>query len=932
VNQEQWSRVKDLFAAALEQAPEQRSVFLTQACGENKAVLEEVESLLSAHAAPEGLLASIEQATVDSLVGRRVGPYQIVREIGRGGMATVYLASRADDEFRKRVAIKLLAHGLIADELVLRFRNERQTLAALEHPNIVRLLDGGTTEDGLPYLVMDYVEGIAIDEYCDSRKLSTSERLTLFRTICGAVQYAHQNLIVHRDLKPANILVTSEGVPKLLDFGIAKLLNPELSTQMLLTRANMRAMTPEYASPEQVRGNPVTTATDVYSLGVLLYELLTGHRPYHLKRYTPAELEHAICEVEPEKPSTAATRSEQVVDLDGTTQTVLSPEEVSRVREGIPEKLRRRLSGDLDNIVLMALRKEPQRRYRSVEQFSEDIRKHLEGLPVGARQPTITYRASKFVRRHKAGVASATLLVITLIGGVVSTTREARVARTEKARAERRFNDVHQLANSFLFQFHDAIKDLPGSTPARKLVVEKARQYLDSLAKEAGNDASLQRDLVQAYLKVGDVQGQPYGPNLGDIAGALDSYRNARTIAESLVRSNTADTDGLRGLGRSHQREGQILVQMGKPAEAADHLRRAISTYESLPSGDVKDRLALGACYDTLGDIMGHGSFLNLGDQAAALENFRKALTISSTVADADSGNVQARHDVAVEHAKIGDNLLAMGDTKGAIESHRKAVAAFEGISAADPTNAVRRRELSVVYGKLAETLWEAGQRQEALRLYKKAMGIAQELSQADPTNMLFLFDVAAGYHELADMLMQSHNLPAAIENYRRAVDTIEKVAAADAHNLQRQSELSDGLVTLGTTLVQAGRKTEARRYTERGLALERRLAEMPETSPVEVKRYASALLSCEPKELQDPAQALRFARRADAMTRSSDPEILDLLAQAYYRSGNRTEAIAIEERALALFAPSENKEHASGNRKQFEQNLALFKSRRPPH
>ena len=493
MNREEWNKVKDLFAAALEHAAEQRSVFLKQACGENKAVLEEVESLLSAHAAPGGLLASIEQPIFDSLIGQRLGPYQIIREIGRGGMATVYLASRADDEFRKRVAIKLLAHGLIAEELVLRFRNERQTLAALEHPNIVRLLDGGTADDGLPYLVMDYVEGLPIDEYCDSRKLSTSELLMLFRTICGAVHYAHQNLIVHRDLKPANILVTSAGVPKLLDFGIAKLLNPELSTQMLLRQANMRAMTPEYASPEQVRGIPVTTTTDVYSLGVLLYELLTGHRPYHLKRYTPAELEHAICEVEPEKPSTAATRPEQIVDPDGTTQTVLTPEEVSRVREGIPEKLRRRLSGDLDNIVLMALRKEPQHRYTSVEQFSEDIRRHLEGLPVSARQPTITYRVSKFVRRHQAGVASATLLVLTLIGGIVSTAREAHVARTEKARAERRFNDVHQLANSFLFQFHDAIKDLPGSTPARKLVVEKARQYLDSLAKEAGNDASLQR-------------------------------------------------------------------------------------------------------------------------------------------------------------------------------------------------------------------------------------------------------------------------------------------------------------------------------------------------------------------------------------------------------------------------------------------------------
>ena len=317
-----------------------------------------------------------------------------------------------------------------------RFRNERQILAGMSHPYMAELHDGGTTEEGLPYFVMEYIERRPIDEYCDSHKLSIAERLKLFRKVCAAVHFAHQNLVVHRDLKPANILVTAEGKPKLLDFGIAKLLNPELTATTLdATRFEMRLMTPEYASPEQVRGDPITTASDVYSLGVLLYELLSGHRPYRLKSRQFHEIARVICEEEPTRPSTVIEQVEEVPGREGTARK-LTPETVAKTREGTKEKLRRRLTGDLDNIVLMAMRKEPQHRYASVEQLSEDLRRVLEGRPVKARKGTFTYLSTKFIRRHKAALGAAAAVLVALVGFTVFTVRERARAERERDRAE----------------------------------------------------------------------------------------------------------------------------------------------------------------------------------------------------------------------------------------------------------------------------------------------------------------------------------------------------------------------------------------------------------------------------------------------------------------------------------------------------------------
>src|SRR5712664_85981 len=453
---ERWQTVKRLFHEALDQAPEGRTAYLERACAGDTTLRKEVETLLSSERESAGFMEEPAAASMPpaadpaAVLGRRIGSYRVLREIGHGGMGAVFLAVRDDDAYRKQVAIKLVRAFSASDLLVDRFRQERHILAALDHPNIARLLDGGATDDGLPYLVMEYVEGVPIDEYCEAHALSLRDRLALFRTVCSAVQFAHQNLVVHRDIKPANILIAADGTPKLLDFGIAKLLSPELAARGQAATA-FPMMTPDYASPEQVRNEPITTASDVYSLGVLLYRVLTGRGPYRVPTGAVLEVIEAVRDQEPQRPSAIVPK----------------------------------LAGDLDNIVLRALRKEPRERYASVDELSADIRRHLEGQPVSARKATVPYRAGKFVRRHKVGVAAAALLFLSLVGGILTTLREARIARAERARAERRFNDVRKLANSFLFEVHDAIERLPGSTAARELVIKRALEYLDKLAQEA---------------------------------------------------------------------------------------------------------------------------------------------------------------------------------------------------------------------------------------------------------------------------------------------------------------------------------------------------------------------------------------------------------------------------------------------------------------
>ena len=782
--------------------------------------------------------ASSQRGLDGRIDGVRIGPYRLVKELGRGGMGTVYLAVRSDDAFQKRVALKVLKRGMDTDAIVRRFRNERQILASLDHPNISGLLDGGTTPDGLPYFAMEFVEGQPIDEYCEARHLDTTARLQMFMKICSAVQYAHQNLIIHRDIKPANVLVTADGTPKLLDFGIAKLLNPDLGGQTYaVTAEGSPLMTPEYASPEQVRGEVVTTATDVYSLGVLLYELLTGRRPYQLTSRTPAEIARVVCHSVPERPSTAVTRT-----WSGTInpEAVTTAAEASQMPAGNPERpkvldpqrLRRRLAGDLDNIVLKALSKEPARRYASVDQFSEDIRRHLSGLPVTARKDTLGYRAAKFVGRNRTVVAAAALIVVALIAGIVGTSWQALAARRERARAEQRFEDVRQLANAALLEIHDAIRDLPGSTPARRLLVSKGLEYLDRLARDAGDRPDLQRELAGAYIKVGDVQGRPLNPNLGDSAGALASYRKAVGIYESIGAAASADPGLRRELALASQRLSEILSATGDTREALVQARRSLELLQqstragtsgkSVAAADLGRELA--ASYTRVGDLLSA-----TGDTSGALDHRRRALSVMETVAAIAPDDVATIRQLGVAHSKLGNqlgnpNYPNVGDPAGALEELERAAAVFEKALPAHPTNAVFRRNLAIANSNIADVLTALKRPAEALARQRQALTSFEALAAADPANVAARNDVAISLSKIAEMLDASGHSTDAVREYERALAIHQAMAAADPANDTLKLELASDYNRLATTQAKLGARDAALANHTRAVTMSRDL------------------------------------------------------------------------------------------------------------
>lgn len=930
VNAEKWELMKQLFASALELPEGEREAFLRHACGGDERLVAELQALLSAH---DSTISGLMLPSLSDLraagkwEGQRIGPYRVLHRIGSGGMGDVYLAARADDVFSKRVAIKLVQTGIDREQILNRFRHERQILAALDHPNIAKLLDGGTTNDGLPYFVMDYVEGTPITTYCDTHKLAIPERIRLFRDVCSAVHYVHQNLVVHRDLKPSNILVTTDGVPKLLDFGIAKLLKPEFSAHPIdATRLEFRLMTPNYASPEQVRGEAVTTASDVYSLGVVLYELLTSRQPYKLKTDTYDEILRAVCDQEPERPSTRAIKLEESKNEKPQTEPH-SGAKIAQLRATVPERLQRQLSGDLDMIVMKALRKEPQRRYSSVAQLSEDIRCHLEGLPVTAHRDTTRYRAGKFIRRHKAGVAAAALLILSLVAGVLATTWQAQVARSERAEAERQFNDVRKLTTSFLFEFDTAIQNLPGSTPARQLLVQRALEYLNKLAAQAHGDVSLQREVAEAYLKVGDVQGNPYVANLGDGAGAVESYRRALEISQGLTRLNQKDLMANEYLARSYKSLGEVLPSLGKPTEGVADLGKAAEILESLAVSRPDDkelRFRLADSYHALGDIQGHSGTPNLGDAARSLSSYRRALALYESLLTINGNDTRARRGTAELQIRIGDSQ-AQDDLQGAMRNYRSALSTFEELVAADPNSAEDRRDLSHAYQKVGSMEESLGKNKEALQDYLKASAMHEAMMRADPNNAQASMSLVISLRYIGDLLYKMNDRPGVISEYRRALDILERLSLSEPGNVLARERYSEMLIVLGQTLAESGRLAEARDMTSRGLIIARQLAARDDATADELFAYAESFLTCEPVDLRQPKTAVEYAKMAvqkmaAEKTGGAWSEYLDQLARAYFQSGDVVSAVETEQKALSSLPPD------SHQRQSLEARLSKFK------
>jgi eukaryotic-like serine/threonine-protein kinase len=808
---ERWLQAKALLSDALERSPDTRAAWLAGACADDVELRQEVESLLEAYDAAGTFIESPaadvrntapnDVGSAEQLIGRRLGAYRIVRLIGRGGMGIVYCGVRDDGHYQQEVAIKLVAMGVFSDLARHRFQQEREILAGLEHPYIARLLDAGTSEDGMPYFVMELVDGVPLDVYCDKHQLSLTNRLRLVRRVCEAVQYAHQQLVVHRDLKPTNVLVTDEGLPKLLDFGIAKLLGEGAQSGMTLP-----IMTPEYASPEQIRGEAISTTTDVYSLGVLVYRLLTARSPYEASPDRQHDFAHAICEVEPQPPSMVSAYS-----------------------------FRHRLAGDVDAIVLKALRKEPSRRYASVEQFSEDIRHFLTGQPVTARRDTVTYRAGKFVRRHRAASIGAMLVLLTLVGGVAATSWQAGVARAERARAERRFNDVRKLANSILFDIHNAISDLPGATSARELVVKKALEYLDSLAREAGDDMALRHELATAYMKIASIEA-----NVSDTTAALASYQKALAI---LGDPRGADrSEHRKTAGAIHLALARLSINRGDDAAAVRHFRAGVETLEELSRRDPADfvtRRELAEGYKGLGDIAG-----GTGDLQAGLRHYRRTLEIGQEMVALNAADNNGRALTISAYDAIATtlgnpNFINLGDTSAALDYQRRLLEFITSRLRDDPNSAYLLISRAYSLKALGEMLTVRGDWAEALGRYNEAMAVWQRLAQLDPRNVYVASRLAYTLSNIGEAQAALGRYAESFESHHDALARLTALTAKDAGDSLLRTYLARAQRKYGDVLMHRGRRADAVRAYTQAVAIDEPLAR---ANPADMDiRYALA-------------------------------------------------------------------------------------------
>jgi serine/threonine protein kinase/tetratricopeptide (TPR) repeat protein len=772
---ERWQEVRQLLDEALALPAAERSVYLDTICPQDPELRSEVESLLDSHEQAGSVFLNSPVADLKrdlgepglpcGWIGRRIGVYQIEAEIGHGGMGEVYRAVRVDGQYKKEVAIKLVRGGHDTVAVLERFLNERQILASLDHPNIARLYDGGTTQEGLPFLVMEVIEGTPIDQYCEEHDLVLNDRLKLFTHVCAAVQFAHQRLVIHRDIKPINILVTADGIPKLLDFGIAKILDPAAKAETTL----LRPMTPEYASPEQVRGETITTATDVYALGVVLYRLLTGHSPYPESTRTPLEFARVICEVEPTKPSSAIAP-------------VSPPEDVTHEHGADGDKTsarqQRRLKGDLDNIVLKALRKEPSRRYASVEQFAEDIRRHLQGLPVAATPDSVSYRVGKFVRRHAVGVAAVALILVAVASGIVATARQARIAEAQRRRAEARFNDVRKLANSLIFEVHDSIADLAGATAARKLILQRALEYLDSLSKESGNEPDLMRELATAYERVGALQGDPLDPNLGDIKGAAINLKKSVELRETLTRLNpTNNKDQVElAVAYSDFADFQSGV-MGNIASGLDYNNRAISILDRVSVADPGNFRVLAQdtrAYTNLGFLhVGNGASGSIGTVKDGINGLKRALELDHRALQINPNSFSLRAQEAVINLLLGDATLKLGDRRAALDYYRRGAALFSVI---DPkgTRANIAHNAAVTDGKIADIYLADRRIGDAIAGYRKSREAALRQAAVDPSNQNVKQIIITSSGQLGHALVEGGRIDDGLKYLREALERIE--------------------------------------------------------------------------------------------------------------------------------------------------------------
>ena len=785
-----WEQLKPILEVALTLNHADRDTYLKEACSGNIKQYEIALRLL-AHESPVtlGLSEMIELTEPLSMYqeGQIFGNYKLIKEIGRGGMGAVFLAERTDGEYDQKVAIKILQEGRTSDSLIHKLRNERQILANLKHPNIVNILDGGTTDQGIPFIVMEYVDGTVITDYIEEHNLSLQQRLDLFQKLCEVISYAHQKLIIHRDIKPSNILISQTGELKLLDFGIAKILDQQgqsfQDTQQLF-------ITPDYASPEHIKGQPLTTASEVYSLGILFYQILTGVNPFKSVQTSLSSMIERVCDYNPPPPSK------------------------------LSEKTNTKLNSDIDNICLKALRKDPKDRYQSVDHFSQDIDRYLKHLPVSATKDQWSYRAKKFMVRNQTYIISGLIIFLITIAGLFSSLYQAREARSM-------FNDLRGLTGSMLFEFYDGVASLEGTTQVKKMVVSKALTYLEKMQDRNSGNYDLMNDVSDGYQRLGNIQGNSYYANMGLSDDAFKSYQKAVTISENLVVKNPNNQKYIFSLAEAFLGLGDVTYTLNHLDTALLRYKRSnlllLGLTEKYPDS-LNYALALSESFNRIGDVSGMYGYPNLGNTAMALSSYNQSIDILEKLVEKAPDNIVFRNSLAVSLGMVTNLYTVTGKFDEAIGAGYKSVSSFEVLLKQDPHNYLRKTNILQIKNAMRESLTEGLRLDEALTMLKGVESSLLESQRADPENKHIQSNLAINYNALGRVLTEKGQYENAISEFRKAFLLNQSLVKNAENNMEQWQSLGFTLEFMGNTYLENDQFSEAIKKYDEAVAIYKKI------------------------------------------------------------------------------------------------------------
>ena len=878
MTQSQWPRVEELFH---ELADSQEQVREAALAAEPVEIREAVLRLFQSEGGDAMISATVRRAA--RLVTQpepRIGAYEIVREIGQGGMGAVYLGVRADAAFEKQVAIKFVRSGMDSPMLRQRFESERRILARLEHPYIARLLDAGTSTGGQPYFVMEYIEGEPISEWVERNHLPVRDRIRIFLKVCEAVQYAHRNLIVHRDLKPSNILVTPDGTPKLLDFGIAKILEDDPSASQATV---LRVLTPEYASPEQTRGEVVSVASDVYSLGAVLYDLLTGDPPFSMKGLSPAESERRLCETEVALPSLRARTFE------------------------------RQLRGDLDNIVLLALRKSPADRYASVEEFRADLQRYLDGKPVVARQYTVAQRLRKFVGRHRTAVLAVSAIVLSMVVGSALAVRSAveaqdarktaeherqraesksieaqhkaaealeqrgiataqrkladtqrQLAETQRQLAVRRFTEQRTIFGDYLRDFYDNVQKLPGSTPARLQLLTMAANSVERLAKDAPNDLRVQLDLASYYQRLGELYGSSTNAGLGDRQAGLSYLRKGLAIAERLDKQDPKQPDVWAAIASLNSRiSAQLSYVAPNPKDAVEAGDRALQAAEKRLRHSPQDFEARRQMTFVL--ITTSLSLLRREPRLVRMDWIDRAESMLREMLAEKPADLDVQAKLAEALSAQASILVQKMDMSAALEKLNGVKAMRESLLRSAPNDTGVKRVLMITNGHLADAYVRMNRASDpgSVAANEAMAALGEDLAHADPENVTAQYDYAMSLTRVATFHRRLKDLPRALSEAGKAVQILEIIKTRESGNRIFAAQYLNALNNVADILQDLGRNAEATTAYVRQVVEWDAYPVINEDVAMRLQRMRALCRAARALAITKDPRALDYARRA---------------------------------------------------------------------